>query len=54
MKKEDTNFIIELKRKIHQSIVRKKIKKHSFTIISQNCLGGVIYNMLKMPFQSPT
>ena len=54
MKIEEANFKIKIKRSMHQLILRKKIKRRSFTLISQNCVGGVIYNMLKMPFLSPT
>ena len=54
MKIEEASFGIKIKRSIHQLILRRKIKRQSFTLISQNCVGGVIYNMLKMPFLSPT
>lgn len=54
MKIEKANLRIRIKRNIHQLILRRKIIKKSFTLISQNCVGGVIYNMLKMPFLSPT
>ena len=33
---------------------RLKLKNHNFTIISNNCCGGVIYNSLGERFNSPT
>ncbi len=54
MKSEDANIIIKMKRNIHHLILRKRIHKRSFTLISQNCVGGVIYHMLDMPFKTPT
>ena len=45
MKIEKANLRIRIKRNIHQLILRRKIIKKSFTLISQNCVGGVIYNM---------
>ena len=41
-------------RMIYLHGVRKKNRNHDFTIISQNCIGGVIYNNLGMEFKSPT
>ncbi len=41
-------------RKIYLNGVRKKNRNHDFSLISQNCLGGVIYNNLGMEFKSPT
>ena len=38
----------------HQKRLRKKIANSNITIISQNCIGGVIYSMLGMRFNSPT
>ena len=35
-------------------IQRKRLKNHDITIISQNCLGGVIYHDLGLQFKSPT
>lgn len=32
----------------------KKIKNKEITLISQNCLGGVIYHDFGMPLNSPT
>lgn len=33
---------------------RRKLTNKNFTIISQNCIGGVIYHQLGMDFKSPT
>ena len=33
---------------------RLRLKNKDFTIISSNCIGGIIYHDLKMPFLSPT
>lgn len=33
---------------------RKKLKTHDFTIIAQNCIGGVFYHDMGLPFQTPT
>lgn len=35
-------------------IKQKKIKDHNFTIISNNCFGGIIYRNYHIPYQSPT
>lgn len=45
-------------RREHRRLVvwnyRRRLKNHDFTLISQNCVGGVMYNVLGLPFQSPT
>lgn len=50
--------ILELFRKqyliFYESYLRKKIKNDSFSIISSNCAGGVIYHRLNKQFLSPT
>lgn len=33
---------------------RRRNQNYDFTLISQNCIGGVIYNDLGIPFYSPT
>lgn len=42
------------KRKLYLLHMRLKNRKKNFTIISQNCIGGVIYNNLGIEFKSPT
>jgi uncharacterized protein (DUF1919 family) len=34
--------------------IRKKLHNHNFTIISQNCIGGVFYHDMQQKFASPT
>lgn len=46
--------IIRLIREVYRVKLSKLNKNRSFTIIAQNCIGGVIYNDLKLPFTSPT
>ena len=46
--------IRKLERKIYTNKLRKKNKNNNFTIISQNCIGGVIYHDLGLKFLSPT
>ena len=44
----------KLKRKARYLTYRTKNKNKDFTLICQNCLGGVIYSFLDLPFMSPT
>lgn len=41
-------------RKIILANFKKRLHNSDFTIISQNCVGGVIYHDLNLPFLSPT
>lgn len=50
IKKEILNFF----RKRIQKKFQKKNKNTDFTLISQNCIGGVIYSDLGLEFKSPT
>lgn len=34
--------------------IRRQIPDHGFTVLSQNCIGGVLYHDLGAPFLSPT
>lgn len=43
---------IKRKKKLYSQ--RKKNKNKDFTLISQNCIGGVIYNNLGLEFKTPT
>ncbi len=47
-------LIIDVLRGKHEDSMREKLKSHDFSIISQNCTGGVMYHMLGMPMLSPT
>lgn len=44
----------EIIRKQYNSIKRSRLKNHSPTIISRNCIGGIIYHDLGLKFTSPT
>ena len=39
--------------RIAQSM-KRDLRVSDFTIISQNCIGGVFYHDMGLPFQSPT
>lgn len=39
---------------VRNKIWRRQCKYRDFTIISQDCIGGIIYHRLKMKFLSPT
>ena len=39
---------------LRNTIERKRLKKQSFSIISNTCIGGVICHDLGLPFLSPT
>ena len=41
-------------RKLRNQHYRSRIKNKDFTLIAQNCVGGVIYSQLGMEFSSPT
>lgn len=46
---------IILKRRINQQLsLRKRLKNNEFSIISNDCTGGVIYHDLGLRFTSPT
>lgn len=44
----------KIKRKARYFSYRTKNKNKDFTLVCQNCLGGVIYSFLDLPFMSPT
>ena len=46
--------VIQLHNTILISRARKKIQINRFTLISQNCIGGVFYHDMGLQFQSPT
>lgn len=48
------NIIKTLKIIIRNKWARFTIKNKNFTIISNNCWGGFIYQMLKLPYNTPT
>lgn len=46
--------VMKIARRIINQKYRLKNKNKEFTLIAQNCVGGVIYNALGLPFMSPT
>lgn len=48
------NIINTAKIVIRNKWARFRIKNKNFTIISNNCWGGFIYQMLKLPYNTPT
>ena len=47
-------LIRKIERKNYKNKIQRKNKNKDFTIISQNCIGGVIYNDLGLEFKTPT
>ena len=47
-------IVSTLKIIIRNKWARLRIKNTDFTIISNNCWGGFIYQMLKLPYNTPT
>ena len=41
-------------KKLHLRRSKKRLKNEEFSIISSNCIGGIIYNNLELRFLSPT
>ena len=48
------NILNILKIVIKNKWARFRIRSNDFTIISNNCWGGFIYQMLKLPYNTPT
>lgn len=46
--------ILEFRRKVFANVRKKKINKSRFTIISNNCWGGEVYESYNLIKQSPT
>ena len=42
------------KKQIKIATIRRSLENKNFTLISQNCIGGVFYHDMKLQFQSPT
>ena len=38
----------------YEAYMRKRLKNKDFTILCSNCIGGIIYHRLGLPFRSPT
>lgn len=43
-----------LRSNLYSKHLRRKLKNHDFSLITNNCVGGVICHNLNMPFRSPT
>lgn len=48
------NILKEKLKEAYYSFLKKKFKNENFTIISNNCFGGVIYKNFKIEYKSPT
>lgn len=46
--------VLKIRRKLFANIRRKQLNNTEFTIISNNCWGGMIYESYNLPKQSPT
>lgn len=46
--------ILKIKRKLFANIRKKGLRNYDFTIISNNCWGGMIYESYNLPKNSPT
>ena len=49
-----SDSILEKKKKAYLNKKRNKLKNHDFSIISNNCIAGIMYHDLNMRFSSPT
>ena len=47
-------FAYKVLRKLLRFVQRMRLRNKDFSIICQNCIGGVIYHNLGLPFLSPT
>lgn len=48
------NAVIKMNQYIKKSINRMKLRNKNFTIISNNCWGGFVYQMFGLKYTSPT
>lgn len=46
--------LIHVRRTLFLRSIRKRLKNQEFTLITNDCFGGIIYHQLGLPFQSPT
>lgn len=47
-------ILFKIYRYFSRKILRARLHNHNFTIITDTCIGGVIYHELGLPFLSPT
>lgn len=48
------NIFIKINNKLEKRKQRKKLKSTEFSIISNNCWGGTVYQKYGLPYKSPT
>ena len=46
--------VLKVRRNLFADIRRKGLENTDFTIISNNCWGGMVYESYNLPKQSPT
>ena len=49
-----SKMILKISAPIYNRFYRKNNKQQDITFLSNNCIGGVLYHMLGLPFSSPT
>lgn len=54
MKSIITRIVLKITPHIYNRFYRRRNRKRNITLLSQNCIGGVLYHMLGLPFNSPT
>ena len=54
MKKLFQKIIVKITAPLYNKKIRKHNNESDVTLISQNCVGGVLYHMLGLQFSSPT
>jgi len=47
-------LINSAKHHVHKLALQRELHNDGFTLISQNCVGGVLYHLLGKEFLSPT
>lgn len=54
MKNIFTRIVLKITPRIYNWFYRRGNNQSHITLLSQNCVGGVLYHMLSLPFDSPT
>lgn len=52
--KKLSKFVKHVMYRIRRAYIKKKIKSRDFTVVSNNCWAGKLYQYLDMPYLSPT
>ncbi len=47
------NAVTRINKKVYEYISRRKLKSKKFTIISNNCWAGFVYQSMKLEYQTP-